>query len=142
MPWKPGESGNPLGRPRGSKNRFSEIKEGFTEAFERMGGVEGLVEWIQAQPKNQGDFYRILAGMMPRDLTIEATDTRRSAIEYSTGELIALLGETDEEADEPNSASTGPVSSTTDGEGISVKTSLGSSLNASNSPVLYSMALR
>ena len=103
MPWKPGESGNPAGRPVGTKNKFSRIKEAFTEAFERTGGVEGLVKWIQEQPKNQGDFYRLLASMMPRDVTLETTDHRRAAIEYSTAELLQMRDELNEDRpeDEP-----------------------------------------
>ena len=91
--WKPGESGNPAGRPVGSKNRYSMLKESFLEAYEASGGTEGLVAWIRENPKNRTDFYRILAGMVPRDLHIEAIEHRRSAIEYSTDELITMLSE-------------------------------------------------
>ncbi len=103
MPWKPGESGNPLGRPKGAQNKFSEIKRAFSEVFERLGGAEGLLEWIAEQPRHKGDFYKLLAGMMPRDLNLEtyAVDHRRSASEYSTGELVALI-QANREAPEAN----------------------------------------
>jgi hypothetical protein len=40
------------GRPKGSVNKFTNLKEVFLQAFEETGGVEGLVEWIKKSPRN------------------------------------------------------------------------------------------
>lgn len=56
----------PGGRPEGSKNKLGLIREGFAEAFEQLGGVEGLTEWGK---KNKGAFYKILAKILPKEIT-------------------------------------------------------------------------
>ena len=58
-----GSSGNPNGRPLGSKNKFTTLKNAFIETFEELGGVDNLVEWAGA---NQAEFYRMVARLMPR----------------------------------------------------------------------------
>ena len=40
-----GSSGNPSGRPVGSKNKLTTLKNAFTETFEELGGVNNLVLW-------------------------------------------------------------------------------------------------
>ena len=60
-----GSSGNPNGRPVGSKNKFTTLKSAFIEAFEEIGGVDNLVEWARC---NQTEFYRMLARLMPREV--------------------------------------------------------------------------
>ena len=60
-----GLSGNPNGRPVGSKNKFTTLKSTFIEAFEEIGGVDNLVEWARC---NQTEFCKILARLMPREI--------------------------------------------------------------------------
>jgi hypothetical protein len=86
----PGSKGGP-GRPVGSKSKLQQVKADFFEAFQRLGGIEGLVDWVNEDPKHRGDFYRLLVQMLPRDMTLEAIDSRRSVTEYETSELIAYL---------------------------------------------------
>ena len=70
-----GSSGNPSGRPVGSKNQFTTLKSAFIEAFEEIGGVDNLVEWARA---NQTEFYRMVARLMPRE--VEATLVSQSSL--------------------------------------------------------------
>ena len=60
-----GSSGNPSGRPVGSKNQFTTLKSAFIDAFEEIGGVDNLVEWARC---NQTEFYRMVARLMPREV--------------------------------------------------------------------------
>ena len=60
-----GSSGNPNGRPLGSKNQFTTLKSAFIDAFEEIGGVDNLVEWARC---NQTEFYKMLARLMPREV--------------------------------------------------------------------------
>ena len=60
-----GSSGNPSGRPVGSKNQFTTLKSAFIDAFEEIGGVDNLVEWARC---NQTEFYKMLARLMPREI--------------------------------------------------------------------------
>lgn len=59
--------GGSPGRPKGSRNRFTNLKDAFLEAFEQTGGVEALVEWAR-RDKNKRDFYRLVASMLPRNI--------------------------------------------------------------------------
>ena len=90
-----GAVGNPAGRPKGSRNKHQEIKASILDAFHELGGTEGLVQWVLADAtgKRRGDFYRLCVAVLPKDMTIEAIDSRRSIAEYDTSELVALLTE-------------------------------------------------
>ncbi len=60
------------GRPKGCKNRFTDLKEVFIEAFEDLGGVSGLVQWGR---KNRGQFYQILSRLFPKEIKAEVDMT-------------------------------------------------------------------
>ena len=64
MPFKPG---NRLGkgRPKGSKNKFTTLKESFIEAYLKLGGTKGLIRWIESSPKNKAAFYHDLIRLIP-----------------------------------------------------------------------------
>jgi hypothetical protein len=65
---KNGASGNANGRPRGSKNKFTQLKEAFLNAFEQTGGVDGLVSWVKASPHNRGQFYVLITKLFPTEI--------------------------------------------------------------------------
>ena len=67
--FQPGQSGNPAGRPVGSKNRFSALKEAFVEAFDGIGGVDSLTEWAKDNPDK---FYPLMARLFPKEVEIES----------------------------------------------------------------------
>ena len=60
-----GSSGNPNGRPVGSKNKFTTLKNAFIETLEELGGVDNLVEWARA---NQTEFYWMVERLMSREV--------------------------------------------------------------------------
>jgi len=67
--FQPGQSGNPAGRPVGTKNRFSALKEAFVEAFDGVGGVDSLIEWAKDNPDK---FYPLLARLFPKEVAVES----------------------------------------------------------------------
>ena len=79
-----GASGNPNGRPVGSKNKFTTLKSAFIDAFEEIGGVDNLVEWARC---NQTEFYRMLARLMPREIHADVN------AEYSLVECLREMEE-------------------------------------------------
>ena len=79
-----GSSGNPNGRPVGSKNKFTNLKSAFIEAFEELGGVDNLIEWARC---NQTEFYRMLARLMPREIHADVS------AEYSLVECLREMEE-------------------------------------------------
>ena len=58
------------GRKKGSKNKFTNLKEAFLQAFEQTGGVLGLVEWITKNARNRGDFYKMITKMLPANVDV------------------------------------------------------------------------
>ncbi len=64
------QKGNKLGggRPAGIQNKFTmSVKEAFSEAFEKLGGVEALVRWGQRNPT---DFYKLVSKLIPTDVNM------------------------------------------------------------------------
>tara|TARA_B100001964_G_scaffold180581_1_gene199530 strand:- start:191 stop:526 length:336 start_codon:yes stop_codon:yes gene_type:complete len=81
--FKPGQSGNPDGRPVGSRNRFTALKESFVEAFDRIGGIDNLVEWAKG---NQDKFYPLMVRIFPKEVEINeksTADMHVSILEYN-----------------------------------------------------------
>ena len=61
--------GNP-GRPKGSANRFTKLRDEMLEAFEQLGGVDRLVKWAKSNPDRQGMFYTMIARMLPKPVEV------------------------------------------------------------------------
>lgn len=68
MAFKEGNNhGN--GRPKGSKNKFTALKDTFLQAFEDIGGVKELARWGKDE-KNRGAFYQIISKMLPKEIEL------------------------------------------------------------------------
>ena len=66
--WKPGTSGNPGGRPRGSRNKLSEdFVAALYDDFQEHGSA-AIAACRAAKP----DVYvRVIAGLLPKDMTFK-----------------------------------------------------------------------
>ena len=62
--WKPGESGNPAGRPKGSRNKLSEAVIGDILLDWEEFGVETI---RQTREKDPVRYLRVVAGIIPRE---------------------------------------------------------------------------
>ena len=58
-----GHSGHPQGTVKGTLSKLGKMKEDFLTAYDRLGGVDGLVTWAQANPSQ---FYLMMYRMIPR----------------------------------------------------------------------------
>jgi hypothetical protein len=69
-PWPPGVSGNPNGRPAGSRSAFS---AGFTRDLAEVWAVKGKASMLYAAEKQPAVFFATCARLLPNDvkLTIE-----------------------------------------------------------------------
>jgi|SRR3954447_5023620 hypothetical protein len=89
-PYRPGESGNPAGRPRGSRNRLADqfIFDLHNSWIEH--GVDALARCARDEP---GVYVRVIAGLMPRDIGISVTATV-DAVDFAQNfrAALALLG--------------------------------------------------
>lgn len=77
MPFKKGESGNPEGRRKGSKNKFTTLKDEFLKAFydeDGISGAEGIKELLRNSPRNKMAYLQMIAKMLPTSLVGEQDD--------------------------------------------------------------------
>ena len=66
--FKPGQVANPKGRPKGSKNKLSDsFLRALAENFEKH-GKEAIEQVCKNSP---GEYLRIIAGLMPKELMLE-----------------------------------------------------------------------
>lgn len=66
-PFKEGEGG----RKKGSKNKFTKLKEDFLGTFEDLGGQKGLTKWAKADEKNKTLFYQMTTRMFPKEMELK-----------------------------------------------------------------------
>ena len=104
--FKPGQSGNPKGRPQGSRNKLSEQFVADLHAAWQLFGRPALMTTALTEPSV---FVRVVASLMPKEL--EATKTVVHADRMSDDELaaIACQGGEDLMAEEEDEAEVQPV---------------------------------
>lgn len=72
--WEPGKSGNPAGRPKGSRNKLAEhfIQDIYEDWKEN--GVEALVK---VRTKKPDVYLRVVADLIPSNMKIEVTPLQK-----------------------------------------------------------------
>jgi len=86
IPYKPGQSGNPKGRPKGSRNKLSEdFFRDLSEAWQAF-GKPALMTAAWTHPV---EFVRVVAQLMPKDVDVTVTNIRAERMKSS--ELEALI---------------------------------------------------
>ena len=65
--WKPGVSGNPIGRPIGSRQR---IAEHVLSAYEAVLGEDPVASLRELKEHDPGKFWSIAANLLPREVAI------------------------------------------------------------------------
>jgi hypothetical protein len=83
--FKPGQSGNPKGRPKGSRNKLSEeFFRDLCRAWEEYGAA-ALTTAAYTSPV---EFIKVVASLMPRD--VEVTVTQIKAEQMSDDQLVEI----------------------------------------------------
>lgn len=77
--FQPGQSGNPAGRPVGSKNRATlAVKDAFEAVFHDLQtGDQSLLCWAQANPT---DFYKLASKLIPSEINASVTGNLTATI--------------------------------------------------------------
>jgi hypothetical protein len=88
--WQPGESGNPTGRLRGSRNKLSEeVICALLRDF-RKHGEKAIAKVRRDQP---GIYLKVLALLIPRQDKLEHTNTIKTMTDEELESAIAFLHE-------------------------------------------------
>lgn len=86
--WQPGQSGNPHGRPKGSRHKLA---EDFISDFQKVWEVAGLDALLKSAKKDPTGFIRVAASILPKDININI-DVDPSGVLKTFREAIQLLG--------------------------------------------------
>lgn len=70
-PWQPGQSGNPAGRPKGSRNKLTEsfldaLLADFIKRTEQ--GTQGAQAIADMRGDKPGDYAKMIAGLLAKEL--------------------------------------------------------------------------
>lgn len=82
--FKPGQSGNPKGRPKGSRNKLGEQFLSDLQALWETDGAEVLQEARQDKPM---EFAKMIASLLPKELLVR----QQPMDEMSDNELADIL---------------------------------------------------
>jgi len=63
---------NVKGQNAGTRHKGTLIKLAFYEAFNRIGGMEELVKWINKTETNKKEFFKMLLQVLPKELDVKA----------------------------------------------------------------------
>jgi hypothetical protein len=67
-PWKPGQSGNPAGRPKGSRNKHS---EDFLRDFCEVWAESGIAALRIIAANEPAKFVQVAASLLPKEVKAE-----------------------------------------------------------------------
>lgn len=87
--WQPGQSGNPLGRPKGSRNKLGEA---FIEALHddfKEHGVEAIQK-VRAEKPDQ--YLKVVASVIPQEVHHTVDDYDQLSDDDLKAEFLAAAG--------------------------------------------------
>ena len=68
IPWKPGQSGNPAGKPKGSRNKLG---EDFVHALQESFKAHGRETLEIVRVEDPSTYVRVIASLLPKQLEIK-----------------------------------------------------------------------
>ena len=76
MPAKPFKKGHKkiAGRAKGTKNKFTTLKEAFINAFSELGGEKFLIEYAKKDQISKGRFLQMVSNMLPKDIHMSGAE--------------------------------------------------------------------
>ena len=87
MPWQPGQSGNPAGRPKGSRHKISEA---FIAALHEDFVQHGACVIQRVREERPADYMKIVASLLPKELHVQSAPLEDMS-DDELMDIIALL---------------------------------------------------
>lgn len=89
-PWEPGQSGNPAGRPKGSRNKLGEA---FIEALHADFQEHGPATIARVREEDPTAHVKVCAGLLPKELKLaDERDLSDEELHQRIKQLAAVLG--------------------------------------------------
>ena len=82
-PFEPGQSGNPKGRPKGSRNKLS---EDFLKALHDDFMIHGVAAIENMREEKPSEYVRVIASLVPKDFNLSM-----NAVSYTHLTLPTIL---------------------------------------------------
>ncbi len=118
-PWlfKPGQSGNPAGKPKGAKHKLQEDFIKDVQAAWETRGKAAISAMIAEKPT---DFVKMVAGLMPKDVTLNINDNSEMTDDELAGRirdlaaqlspfLLGGIGDIEEGTNNPSGSEKSPI---------------------------------
>ena len=61
-----------IGKPKGTTPQHKSVKQAYLDVFQRLGGVDGMLQWAMASDDNLTEFYRMYSRMLPRNVDLSS----------------------------------------------------------------------
>jgi ribulose bisphosphate carboxylase small subunit len=86
-PWKPGQSGNPAGRPKGSRVKLGEKFLSDLMADWEDHGAQAIKDMREDKP---GDYVKVVAATLPKELNVKVSELDELTDEQIARQLAAV----------------------------------------------------
>jgi Family of unknown function (DUF5681) len=86
-PFRPGQSGNPAGRPKGARSKLSEsFLKALSEDFD-SNGID-VIEKVRSDRPHE--YLKIVAAVLPKQMQLEDLTPKRRAEDLTDDELATI----------------------------------------------------